>query len=160
MAKRKQTVAEWLGLIRKQDDEGREIVDPTPMGLPAGFKRPETLAEQVRRLVRTEKLVDDDDVESWEEANDFDVDDDFDPASPFETVFDPELGRELTPNDYKEHWPNIKEEMQKHLRNKYRQEELEHAEQQLLENAYKRGAGVSPAPSKPAEPQAPPEKST
>lgn len=62
----------------KFDKEGRELPDPTPIEIPAGFKRPETLQEQIRRLVRTaisERAVDSG-AESFEEANDFDMDDD------------------------------------------------------------------------------------
>lgn len=80
-----------------------ETPDPKPMQLPSGFKRPETLAEQVRRLVRSERFaqqVHDDGFETFEEADDFDVDDDPpDPSTPFEPVFDPALGREVTPAD-------------------------------------------------------------
>lgn len=76
-----------------------EVPDPTPMAIPIGFKRPETLAEQVRRLVRSEQLSSyarSQGMESFEEAEDFDVDDDFDPRTPYELEFDPAVGKEIT----------------------------------------------------------------
>lgn len=84
------------------DPYGHELPDPTPLRLPSGFRRPETLQEQVARLVRTQisREAEEAGYETFEEAEDFDVDDDFDPSSPFETIFDPVLG-EVTPHDLK-----------------------------------------------------------
>lgn len=58
--------------------EGRELPDPTPLELPAGTKRPETLQDQIRRLIRTDvsAYAEDHGAESFEDANDFDIDDD------------------------------------------------------------------------------------
>lgn len=81
------------------DDQGREIPDPKPLRIPLGFKRPETLAEQVQRLVRNGLSIAAEarGAETWEEADDFDIDDDPpDPYSPFEAVFDPLLERDVT----------------------------------------------------------------
>lgn len=151
--------ADWVANIRQQDDEGREVIDPKPLAIPAGFQRPETLAEQVQRLVQRQvseaaMLAGE---ETWEEANDFDIDEDFDPTTPWETIYDPELGREVSPAEFKEHWPHIKEEMARNLRNRYRLEEIERLERQALDRLEDaqddppkpkpRGAGVSPAPS-------------
>lgn len=87
------------------DENGHEVGDPTPIAMPAGFKRPETLAEQVQRLVRTtistEAAAQGD--ETFDEADDFDVDDEVDPSSPYEAFFDPVLGKELTPHEFKQH---------------------------------------------------------
>ncbi|AFS65320.1 hypothetical protein [Dragonfly-associated microphage 1] len=63
----------------KFDEKGRELPDPTPIEIPTGFRRPETLQEQIRRLIRSEQFAAQmgrPDAESFEEANDFDVDDD------------------------------------------------------------------------------------
>lgn len=78
------------------------VLDPTPIRMPSGFKRPETLMEQVRRLVRTQLSEDarNKGFETFEEANDFDIPDDpVDPSTPFEEFFDPALGRSLTPDE-------------------------------------------------------------
>lgn len=90
-------------LRARQDEEGREIPDPRPMEVPSGMKVPETMAERLMRLMRNDPrfaqnyLGAGDDVESFEEADDFDVGDDIDPVSPFEEHFDPALGRSVTP---------------------------------------------------------------
>lgn len=80
-----------------------EHPDPKPVAIPAGFRRPPTLAEQVARLVRSERFnreAAEAGFETFEEADDFDIDDDPpDPSTPFEPFFDPGLGREVTPAD-------------------------------------------------------------
>lgn len=72
--------------------EGREILDPTPMAPPVGYKRHPSLAEQIREMVRSERLAAEAAAagyETFEEADDFDVDDDVDPNSKYEGDFDP-----------------------------------------------------------------------
>lgn len=143
-------------LVAALDENGHEVPDPRPMSIPSGFKRPESLAEQVQRLVA--RGISDYAAarggESWEEANDFEVDDDFDPSTPYEEFFDPVLGKSVTPDEFRQHADRYKEELLVRTRNFYRQQELE-------EFINQRGAGVSPAPSSdaakppPAEPQAP-----
>lgn len=74
------------------DKNGHEVLDDTPIALPMGFGRPPSLQEQIRQMVRIEhlKMVDaGHDVESPEEADDFDVGDDYDPSSPWEYDFNP-----------------------------------------------------------------------
>lgn len=89
------------------DDKGREIPDPSPISVPAAFRRPETLAEQIRRLIRSDKLkqmADDQEMDTFDEAEDFDIDDEFwDPSSPYEEVFDPVLGRGITLDEFNRH---------------------------------------------------------
>lgn len=88
----------------RQDEKGREIPDPTPVAIPAGFKKPETMAELVRSLTRStalELLAAEQDIDTFEEAEDFDIDDDsFDPNSPFEEIFDPVLNRGITAEEW------------------------------------------------------------
>jgi len=71
------------------DDQGREVLDTTPLSLPVGFKRPETLAEQVARLVRRQHYLNSLEIigeESFEEAEDFDISDDpVDPDTPYQS---------------------------------------------------------------------------
>lgn len=89
--------------INGLDADGHEVPDPRPLTLPSGFKRPETLAEQVQRLVRNHlsRIAEESGAESFEEAEDFDVDDDpSDPATPYEAVFDPVLGRDVTAAEF------------------------------------------------------------
>lgn len=97
---------ETLQIYRWLDENGREIPDPIAVEVPAGFKRPETLQEQIRRLVRSEQFnqsVSEQGMETFEEAEDFEIDDDmFDPHSPYEEVFDPILGRGITLQEFHE----------------------------------------------------------
>lgn len=85
------------------DKHGRELPDNTPLALPAGFTPPETLAEQIQRLVRTNvsQSAEKHDQETFEEADDFDIEDDedFDASSPFEQHFDPVIGRDVTAHE-------------------------------------------------------------
>ncbi len=93
------------------NDHGHEILSDKPIALPMGFKKPETLAEQVRRLVRHEQFaaaLGEPDKETFEEADDFDIGDDFDPTSPFEQVFDFALERHISPAEFAEHAEHYK----------------------------------------------------
>jgi hypothetical protein len=72
--------------MAKYDKQGREIPDPNPIELPGGFNRPPTLQEQIKRFIRAElsRQAADDGDETFEEADDFDVDEDPDPLSGYE----------------------------------------------------------------------------
>lgn len=78
-----------------------EAPDPTPMQLPVGFKRPESLEDTMRRLVRStlSAAADAAGSETFEESEDFDVDDEVDPRTPYEEFFDPGLGVNLTADE-------------------------------------------------------------
>ncbi len=81
------------------DDQGHEVPSDVPMAIPVGFKIPETLNEQVARLVRHHRFAEalgQPDDETFEEADDFDVGEDFDPSSPYEQVFDPIINRSVS----------------------------------------------------------------
>lgn len=81
-----------------------ETPDPTPIEVPSGFKVPETMQEMIQRLVKQEdfrKALEQEGAETFEEAEDFDIDDDmWDPQSPYEEVFDPTLGRGITHDEF------------------------------------------------------------
>jgi len=68
------------------DSRGREIPDPRPISVPAGLTRPPTLSEQIKRFIRSEmsRQAVQEEKESFEEADDFDVDEDPDPLSIYE----------------------------------------------------------------------------
>ncbi|UOF76960.1 hypothetical protein [Microviridae sp.] len=68
------------------DERGWEVPDPTPVAWPAGVRRPETLTEQIRRLVRIEvsQRAAEQGHETFEEADDFEMDDDDEFRSPYE----------------------------------------------------------------------------
>lgn len=78
--------------------DGKEILDPTPLAPPVGYFRQPSLTEQIRQMVLSERLRQEAEaagMESFEEADDFDVGDDFDPTSPYEQDFDPTPIQEL-----------------------------------------------------------------
>lgn len=70
------------------DEKGREILDPTPVAIPLGFGRPESLEEKMHRMVRSyvSAIAQNNGHESFEEADDFEVEDDdtLQPSSPHE----------------------------------------------------------------------------
>lgn len=70
---------------------GREYPNPIPMEPPLGFIPQVPLYEQMRDMIRRElsQAAQDQGLETAEEADDFDVDDDYDPQSPFEHDFEP-----------------------------------------------------------------------
>lgn len=73
---------------------GSEINSGEPVDVPLGYRRPPTLDQQIQRLVRdaVSRQAAQDGFETFEEADDFDVGDDYDPTSPYEMVFDPAVG--------------------------------------------------------------------
>lgn len=73
-----------------------EELDTRPVARPVGWRAPEPLAEMVRRLVRTElsQQAAQLGAETFEEADDFDVGDDYDPVSPWELSVDQEDARQ------------------------------------------------------------------
>lgn len=80
------------------DERGREIVDSRPMEPPVGWTPPMTLVDQIRAMVREERIraeLQSAGVETFDEADDFDVGDDYDPKSPYEEYFEPTPNEEL-----------------------------------------------------------------
>lgn len=74
------------------DEKGNEVGDPTPMAPPVHLQRRLTMSEQIQQMIRREVSVRADELgmESFEEAEDFLIDDDLpDPHTPYEAVFDP-----------------------------------------------------------------------
>lgn len=80
---------------------GHEVPDDTVVEPPIGYIAQPDLIETIRNMVRSEQLKAalDAETETFEEADDFDVDDDFDPMSPYEMFFDPQPGAARGPSD-------------------------------------------------------------
>lgn len=79
---------------KKHDEEGRELTDPTPMQPPLGYRRTLSLSEQIAQQVRVAKLQLLEEMkleETEDEADDFEVGDDFEPLSPHENDHMPTL---------------------------------------------------------------------
>lgn len=139
------------------DPDGREIPDPNPMEVPAGMKRPETLAEQVQRLIRTSmsNYAAMNGAESFEEADDFDIEEDFDPSTPYETNFDPVIGRDITPADFQnpEKRAYLREQYLLAERNAIRAEQTQEAINEAFQASKKK---ATPAGRPAAAPSSPP----
>lgn len=73
------------------DENGHEILNPTPMQPPLGFKPIPSLVEQIRMQVRQLKHLDDMEPETEEEADDFEIDDDPTPQSRWENDMIPSI---------------------------------------------------------------------
>lgn len=72
--------------------ERREHLDPTPVEIPVGVIRPESLESIMARMIneRFSQMAEEKGLETFEEADDFDIDDDL-PKTPYEMVdLDPE----------------------------------------------------------------------
>lgn len=77
-----------------QDKYGREVTDPIPVAPPVGFMQTPDLKDIIRDMLRSEQLrraADTEGVDTFEEGEDFDIDDDpLDPETEYEAEFDPE----------------------------------------------------------------------
>lgn len=76
---------------KRQNVAGQELPDPTPMAPPVGYNKQPSLSERIRDMVRSEHLrhaAETAGAETFEEADDFDVGDEYDPHSPWENDFD------------------------------------------------------------------------
>lgn len=70
---------------KKYDPNGGEICDGTPLSPPLGYQRKPSLAEQIRQQIIAAKLDALQELaESEDEADDFEIGDDWDPTSPHE----------------------------------------------------------------------------
>lgn len=79
--------------------DGREYGDDTPIAPPVGYKRQPTMVEIIRSQVRDALLARDlaaQGVETFEEADDFEIGDDYDPSTPYENDFDPPIREVLS----------------------------------------------------------------
>lgn len=74
----------------RHDPNGHEVLNPTPMAPPVGYKPSLSLAEQIRMQVRTLQAMDME-PETEEEADDFDIDDDPAPLSRWENDMIPSI---------------------------------------------------------------------
>lgn len=66
-------------------DNRLEIPDPTPVEMPLGYEKPESLESMIARMVRNVSLrAEKHGAETFEESDDFDCDDDHDPVSQYQ----------------------------------------------------------------------------
>lgn len=87
--------AEWMRGVSAYTPDGAEIPDPTPLEMPVGFERPPSLQEEMRMFLS--RAVQDElasrGLDSFEDADDFAVDEDPPLESPWE---DPLVGPAFT----------------------------------------------------------------
>lgn len=79
----------------RHDENGGEVLDPTPMQPPLGYKRTLSLSEQIAQQVRIANLKILQDMaldETEDEADDFEIGDDYEPLSKYENDHMPTLG--------------------------------------------------------------------
>lgn len=76
--------------------DGREYPDPVPMSPPIGYEPPSDLLQMLEQLFKRGKAVlEAAEIETEEEANDFDIPDDpVDLLTPYEKVFEPPVVKE------------------------------------------------------------------
>lgn len=73
-------------------DDGMELVDGRAMEPPVGYQETKSIADMIAEAVRGREIqreMHEAGHETFEEADDFDVGDDFDPTSPYEAFFEP-----------------------------------------------------------------------
>lgn len=78
----------------EHNDKGEEVVDTRPLKIPVHFmNKGDPLRAQVREMIRREmsEYARSQGEETFEEADDFEVGDDYDPRSPYEMDFDQEM---------------------------------------------------------------------
>lgn len=80
------------GEIKKRFNGRREVMDPNPIATPLKFKREPSYYEQIRESIRRElsDAADARELDTFEEANDFAIGDDFIPYSRHEETFGPD----------------------------------------------------------------------
>lgn len=76
----------------RHNEAGEEVLDSTPMQPPLGHKRTVPLREQIMQQVRLMKRLEDDAIgETEDEADDFEVGEDFEPLSKYENDHIPSI---------------------------------------------------------------------
>lgn len=72
--------------MAKYNELHQEIPDPTPVEMPLGYERPESLESMIARMIQTVNVraSKSGQVETFEEADDFETDDDPDLKSPYQ----------------------------------------------------------------------------
>lgn len=84
------TAKEELVNGRHSPTTNEEFIDPRPMAVAVKFKRPPTIEEQFSQFLRStelQKLAGSEEIETFDQSEDFDVDDTFARATPWEEGF-------------------------------------------------------------------------
>ena len=79
-------------VVPVRDELGRELPDPVPVAPPVGWYKQPSMFDNIRAMVRSEHLrmyAEGQGQETWDEAQDFDVEDETFPHSVYEGDFEP-----------------------------------------------------------------------
>lgn len=79
------------------DENGREILDQTPVAIPFNFDRPEPIHQRLRRMVEQYHREVNPELETLDDANDFEVEDD--PSSYDSSWTEPDLDPPSSPGE-------------------------------------------------------------
>lgn len=89
----REVVDRETGEVRVRNHRGShyEDPDPTPFAPTVGIRRSESLEEKMRRMIRDEMshVAERQGMETFDEADDFDVEDELDPQSMYEIPWEP-----------------------------------------------------------------------
>lgn len=69
------------------NERNEEVLDTTPVEMPIGYERPESLASMIARMINSTELqraAQKQGLETFEESDDFDMDDDGEMVSPYQ----------------------------------------------------------------------------
>lgn len=130
------------------NERGEEIPDPRPVELPIGFERPESIQDMIRRLVQDPMIrqdLDSREVETFDEADDFETEDDGMPVSPHEETFDP---LHLLARDQEVRSGTVRDRTPEEVREALKVIEQYNASQRLADVS---AAPAAPAPTAPAK---------
>lgn len=83
-------LSKFLRMKLERDYQG-EPQDPTPIAPPIGYRKQPSIFDQQRAMIRQElsRQAELKGMETFEESDDFDIGDDYDPTTPYEADFDP-----------------------------------------------------------------------
>lgn len=97
--------------MARYNERHQEIPDPTPVAMPLNYKRPESLTEMMRRMIRQQmsEAAEASGAESFEEANDFEIasEDPEDSITPYQDLGSDEETPDATPGGVEPPAPQV-----------------------------------------------------
>lgn len=85
----------------RMGEDGLEYLNTDPATIPVRFRRPQSQLDLMRQVVQEMSArAQEHEMETWEEANDFDIGDDYEPSSQYEVDDTQEAQYELDRTEY------------------------------------------------------------
>lgn len=150
-------VEDYLKLpkMQRRDADNREVLDPVPIAPPIGWFKQPSMFDQVRDMVRSEHMrlyAESQGAETFEEASDFEVEDEIFPTSQFEDAEDFEPLADLAARRQREFELEFKRRREARLMAREKAEmDREDAEAAQGTPPRKSSSGAPSAPSKGAD---------